>query len=228
MAFEDFENDYTEQDTPGRLSASTVTITVTDLDADEDSYFYYDYGVNHFGNAENFQHLIEIQYSGDVGAGDNINFWCLSPDDFGSLDDIKNGLGALINLEHYNGTLYTTHYFNDAIVDWDNYTAGEGYAASTRYYVTLDWDFNGGPSSAGQLVAYIRKTSHASSIEDTLTFDADNNYTFRYNSCGGVNSGSSGNSVDGIIANLDLQEAVAVSPTGALYGSLVGPLGGPI
>jgi hypothetical protein len=75
----------------------------------------------------------------------------------------------------------------------------------------------------------MRETSHASAIEKTMEWDADDNYKFRYLMVAqGRDDASGGNSIDGFTRNLDIQEAVAVSPTGALYGPLVGPLGGPI
>jgi len=223
VAYEDFDT-YTEEDVPGKITVNDTQVSWSALDIDDESYVYDDKTAGHFDG--DFEHKLEYQFSLNVN-GHLHALWMLA----NAIDDLKcivDNLDANVLYLYDVGAqvlLYLETFNNGVSAGWDSWAATPG----VTYYITIARDDDGGGSSVGQLTADIRTGSHTGILQTTLTVDCNEQVDYQYiYPIAAFNSGTNGDTCTGFTRNLDLQEVAIVVPTGALYGPLVGPLGGPI
>ena len=230
MAYEDFQT-FTlfDEDDPDSITVDSATkVSWVNFDSrDLTGYLYKDYNAGHFSG--DFNHQFEIQFANVANLCIAVHWglWNIIGDFRAVVDASEDGCAFRVKDDTENLELFLIEDGATSSDDWSQ----PGPQPSTTYYVTVDRDDDGGVNNTGQYVAYIRTGSHAGVLRDTLTKDAaageQNDYRYLY-AVASVDSNAAKGPLDGYTENLDLNEAVAAAPTAALYGPLMGPMGGPI
>jgi len=157
---------YTEVDPNSRITRTASKVTWAGLTRDEVAYVAKNMGADYFNG--DFVHQFEIEFSGQSGTPVTI-FWAVSR----SLGDRADmGVGWYISFawEHTTGYGLTLkcHRWADGPTDFDTWDAEQ---PDTRYYITIEHDWDGGVNGTGRTTAYIRTGSHAGALQATLTVD---------------------------------------------------------
>lgn len=207
MANEDFTT-YTETDPNSHISKTSSKVTWTGLSNDEDAYVYKDKDVDHFNG--DFVHQFEIEFSGVSGTPIGVH-WAVA-NLVNDREAIRLG-GNMIGFswEYTAAHGYGFHLFclDGEIVgyDWDGWDAE---SPSTKYYITIQHDWDGGVNSTGRTTAWIRTGSQSGVLQATLIVDRgeDAAATFRYiYACQSCDKEMS-TGINGFTENLNLSASV--------------------
>lgn len=211
MAIEDFTT-YTEVDPGTKVTVDANTVSWNDVDTrNSDSYVYKDKDLNHFDG--DFEHKFELQWVDSAINGVLMYFWVLA----NAVNDVKGLVDAgadFFGCNFYDAVetkyLGIAIYENGSSVDDESWV---GSSTSTRYFIRMTRDDDGGANNTGQLVAYIATVNYddeGGNLQATVTADcsAGEQNDFRYiYALSTYNSGLADKTGDGFTENLDLQEA---------------------
>lgn len=200
--YQDFLADYTEVDTPGHLSVAQYVITVTNLGRGEDCIVYRDFGAAHFGAL--MDHLTTINCTGSTAGGPALSCWQPANGNSAPLANPYLSLHAN-NKDASNYKLNL--YVNDGADVQVDITSSIAY--STPEYPEID-------RNAVDLDAYIYSDAVRTVLWDTLTV-LKGSSSFRYMTiCESWNG--YGDTISGVVSNLDLQEGGGGTSAAALSG----------
>jgi len=168
MSYEDFTT-YTETDPNSRITKTSSKVTWTALTSGEKAWVAKFMGNDYFNG--DFIHQFECEFSDPVWPAPSI-FWTVA-DGPGFRDRANSSLNWYISFAWDDTILgagfhLKCHRWADGPTDYDVW---EGAVASTRYYVTIQHDWDGGVNGTGRTTAWIRTGSHSGTLRATLSVD---------------------------------------------------------
>lgn len=221
MPLEDFTT-YTEVDPDGDITVVSNEVSCDDLQARSvDAYVYKDKGVGHFSG--DFEHRFKIKKGNRVNTP-LLCFWGMANiiDDFE--DWISSGGDAYALHTRIAANLHLDMIENGVLFD-DGSTLFED---GVWHYIRVARDDDGGVNGTGQLKAYIATNDYddnGGTLEDTLVLDCgvgeQNDFRYVY-AMATYNDGVPNYTIDGRIANLNLEEVVNIPIAIHHYKQLAG------
>jgi len=203
---------YTESDVGGRIAVAASAITINEMAGSTDAVVYYDFGVNYFSG----DLVHEVQFTTPPLAEADISsflyFWMMT-----------NTTSKRPSLIESSGENYQACFFNrsagglpliflrlveaGSVVNQDFSVT---LAWSTKYYLTIIRDDDGGVNGTGRYTVYIATGNYYASggtLIDTLTRDCGVGYQldFRY-LFATSNRGTGTATVDGLVENLNTHD----------------------
>jgi len=202
MAYEDFENDYTEVDSASDITLSTVTCTVDTMQKVAISHVTKDKDADWLTG--DFEHKFEFQVTVD-NAGAQVCCYAVWEGLAASLTACKaaNKDGIIVIVQ--DAPQLSLLGYTDGDVDGVD-TMSNLKIDGTWYFVTVKR-----VGSTRVVTVTIRETSHEAAPVDTLTITPASNASLQF--IYGVQSYGATGAGDAslVVRNLDLQEAVSIS-----------------
>jgi len=207
MPIEDFTT-YSETDPGSTVTKTSDTITWALLSTrNTSSYVYKDFGAGYFGG--DFSHRFEVTATGYGGVTPYASVWGLANavDDFQGIDDSGGDYQSVV-LVNSGGTYFLQlRICEDGGVSLSN----QAISVSTKYYVTVERDDDGGTNGTGRLTLRVYTGNYygeSGAVEiGTVTLDCgvgeQNDFRYLY-ATSSFNTGDAGKTLNATIENLDL------------------------
>lgn len=204
MAYEDFTT-YDEADEGNNVTVISSKVSWVGLTEKETSHVSDSKGAAHFNG--DFEHLFECQFL-NTTLNPEFGFWALTNSQNDKTTLITISEDFVVFQQFTNSYFMFQNYINGNMNAQDYWDSA---SESTTYYITLNYDRDGGANGTGQYIAEIRTGSHLGTLQDTLTVDCpvggQHDYEYIFGLIGNdVGTGGDANYADGFTQNLDLQE----------------------
>lgn len=213
-AYEDFTT-YTENDPGSDITITANKADVDDMDRTVRAWVNKDYGADYFGQGD-FEIRAEVTHSNSTNWGVMICFGVMSADTdwYGHAQNSGDVLGFTIvrTPTPWAGINWYSSVMESGSITSDMYFES---LTSSKRYVTITLDRDGGGSGFGQVNMVIRSGSHEGSILDTLTVDlTEEGATYRYLFVASSNYSAGGSSYR-MWADIENLEIISVESGGA-------------